>query len=103
MIARYINLKNTEFYNSYHGMTNKIRISKSKKDLLPKNKDNEWINQELAGCKFKDERLGCEWRELQLQKIKMKMLYPLHLHPALVLVTDIARICRKDSYLVNGY
>ncbi len=33
----------------------KIRISKSKKDLLPNNKieDNEWIDQELAGCKFK--------------------------------------------------
>lgn len=40
--------------------------SKSKKDLLPKNKneDNEWIDQELAGCKFKDERLGKRFKSL---------------------------------------
>ena len=47
-------------------MANKIKVSKFKKDLLPKNKneDNKWIDQELAGCKFKDERLGKRFKSL---------------------------------------
>ncbi len=44
-------------------MINQRRISKSNKVFLSKNKneDNEWIDKELAGCKFKDERLGKRW------------------------------------------
>ena len=47
-------------------MANTKRISKLKKDFFPKNKneDTKWIDQELAGCKFKDERLGKRFKSL---------------------------------------
>src|SRR5271156_5091641 len=50
-------------------MVNQIRISRSNKVLLAKNKneDTEWIDKELAGCKFKDERIGKRFKSLLKQ------------------------------------
>jgi hypothetical protein len=47
-------------------MVTLIRKSKSNNVLLPKtkNEDKEWIDKELAGCKFKDERLGKRFKSL---------------------------------------
>lgn len=46
-------------------MVNKIKTI-SNKALLAKNEnaDTEWIDKELAGCKFKDERLGKRFKNL---------------------------------------